>query len=461
MPEEPLLKGKGAYSCPDYIKTRVDHRNYSTMKKNVIAILVLLAIYLGIIAWINLANNKSDQQPPSYKCSAGVGFVVSRNGYLVTAKHVVENACTNKDGKKRVALYFHDENKPAGFTIEKGFFVAEVVHEAKDDEIDIAFLKIVGGMRCDDFYSMMLEKLKNIRVCYEELEKFGVEEDVSNSLAVIREETFKNIEAELPNITDFDRYKDYNSKILDLIDQLTQNIEYNCSSGLNCKDLQRKMVAKLQQHYVGAAFSMTAIEILKDDKGKLVGLEDGYINLKENRENYGPVQICPLPIRINDHRQGKLVCIPGSVCTTSQSFVVSFVYFPRIAAGSYLESSSFYVYFDKPVHHGMSGSPVLNSNGEVIAMVNANIEESDSGKITYVYSYGFSSRSINDVCKNCDLLGDGAIDAVIEDNQSAGNGVKFSNFPEFSAEELKELRKSIVHILNFSIDDPKQNCPVK
>ena len=391
------------------------------MKKNIIVILVLLLIYVCIIVCWNASGSKkptsqTEGQENKVKFNLlGVGFVISEDGYVLTAHHVIRDALTVKGQK--VVLYLYDENEDISkrtYSNEKSV-VAEVVHSNPNYPgypIDLAILKITHRINKDK-----------------------VEKEAKK-----RFEAYKSAQKNVTNSKQYD----------DVLSQIYQDIE---------------------------------TEIVAGTKDELL---DTFLNNKES-ENAKPEDkdILALPFHIKDHQFGKLVCIPGAVSINTDETdendkkqphakIPFFMYCARVAGGELNAISDlpgnrkyFVSFFDKSVHEGMSGAPVINSNGEIIAMITENISKlykcNKSEIFIPLYSKGLSSQSILDEIKiiinnnkNSELASDlqKIVNKAKADNSSANPNPKFKNFPELDntvsidtgLSEISELRKSIVFI---------------
>lgn len=161
--------------------------------------------------------------------------------------------------------------------------------------------------------------------------------------------------------------------------------------------------------------------------------------------NIDELKLTPLSIAKNDNLKiapGQMVCIPGASYIESPDEKLSyFMYFFRISGidnimlkknGAPVKG----IYFDKPVHCGISGSPVINSEGKVIAVQIYNIIDRINLPQIPLYATGVSSIDINDfINKNNDEL-------EIDETKN----LTISQFPEFTIEDLDKTRRSIVFI---------------
>lgn len=317
------------------------------MKKNIVAIFVLVGVYaciVLIVRWNSSVANTSEPDTSEIALTMiGTGFFIS-DDYVITATHVIENA-RDPNGTKRVILYPYD-NEYREFSNNNGFIVAKIIYDSslKEKGNDIALLKILGR--------------------------------VNNA-----------------------------SK---------QEAKY-IQSDEHDKDLE-----------------------------------------KIKKEEITPLKIAPQTPKI-----GEVVYMPGTACTERyDNNIEFFMYSAHVAGGQFNSGSYNRLYFDRPVHRGISGAPVINSDGNVIAMVNSCVNQGlkdplidkNSQEIKFpCYTHGRSGKFILDLF---DQLKEKNINSdAIKTKES---DLAFKNFPA-----IDNPGKSIVFIKVYSKknSNPSNNPP--
>lgn len=226
---------------------------------------------------------------------------------------------------------------------------------------------------------------------------------------------------------------------------------------------------------------------IRENDWKLLSCSDD--ELKKELKELPKDMLRPLPFSNDKQHPGRDVCVPGSVYLNEDkepTTVPFFMYCARVAGREYKEDDSkknddnLCLYLDKAVHNGMSGSPVVNSEGVVVALVTKNITQAyvvhdcefktqnndnpvmlQPGSVHIpVYASGISVKSLkNDIINT--ILGDknkinfeskaAATNATENDSEKAVDNNKkrdseqFQNFIE-NEKEMESIRKSLILI---------------